>query len=133
MSMASASGEAIRTRTRMESKNVCDQHLEAGDRTVSPAFRCLCRTKVVQGPGDWLAGFNAGLRGDAYIYPPGVQNRLTWRDVKTKILRVIGELEVIELQQDVIFASPRDVYIDLDMAIHQLESCMTKMRSAWWP
>ena len=53
--------------------------------------------------------------------------------MKTKIRRVIGELEAIELQQDVIFTSPRDVYIDLDMAIHQLESCMTKMRTAWWP
>jgi hypothetical protein len=55
------------------------------------------------------------------------------RDVKAKIRRVIGELEAIELQQDVIFASPRDVYIDLDMAIHQLESAMSKMRAAWWP
>jgi hypothetical protein len=62
----------------MESENVCDQHLEAGDRTVLPAFRPFCRTKVAQGPGDWLAGFNAGVRGDAYIYPAGVQNRLTW-------------------------------------------------------
>ena len=55
------------------------------------------------------------------------------KDVKTKIRRVIGELETVELQRDVIFASPRDVYIDLDMAIHQLESCMTKMRTVWWP
>ena len=35
--------------------------------------------KVAQGPGDWLGGFNAGLRGDAYIYPTDVQDRLTWR------------------------------------------------------
>ena len=55
------------------------------------------------------------------------------KDVKTKIRRIIGELEAIELQQDPIFASPRDVYIDLDMAIHQLESAMSKMRAAWWP
>jgi hypothetical protein len=54
------------------------------------------------------------------------------RDVMAKIRRVIGELEAIELQQDPIFVSPRDVYIDLDMAIHQLESAMTKMRAAWW-
>jgi hypothetical protein len=62
----------------MESENVCDQHLEADDRTVSPASKRLRRAKVAQGPGDSLAGFNAGLRGDAYIYPTGVQNRLTW-------------------------------------------------------
>jgi hypothetical protein len=29
--------------------------------------------------------------------------------------------------------APRDVYIDLDMAIHQLESAMSKMRAGWWP
>ena len=54
------------------------------------------------------------------------------RDIKAKIRRVIGELEAIELQQDPIFASPRDVYIDLDVAIHHLESAMSKMRAAWW-
>ena len=55
------------------------------------------------------------------------------RDVKTHVRRVIGELEAIEQQQDPILASPRDVYIDLDMAIHQLESAMSSMRKAWWP
>jgi hypothetical protein len=46
---------------------------------------------------------------------------------------VIGELEAIEQQQDPMLASPRDVYIDLDMAIHQLERAMSSMRKAWWP
>jgi hypothetical protein len=54
------------------------------------------------------------------------------RDIKLKIRRVIGELEAIEQQRDPIFASPRDVYIDLDMAIHPLESAMSRMRAAWW-
>ena len=76
--MASAVREAIRTPARMESKNVCDQHLEAGERTVSPAFRHLHRVKVAQGPGDWLAGFHAGLGGRAYTYPADVQDRLAW-------------------------------------------------------
>jgi hypothetical protein len=49
----------------MESKNVRDQHLEAGERTVSPALRCLRRAKVAQGPADWLGGFSA-------------RDRLTW-------------------------------------------------------
>jgi hypothetical protein len=62
----------------MESENLRDQHLEAGGRIVSPAFRCLHRVNVAQGSGGWLAGFNAGLRGDAYIYPAGVRDRLTW-------------------------------------------------------
>ena len=55
------------------------------------------------------------------------------KDVKAKIRRVIGELEAIERQQDPIFTQPRDVYIDIDMAIHQLESAMSRMRAAWWP
>jgi hypothetical protein len=76
--MASAEREAIRTRARMESENVCDQHPEAGDHTLSPGFWRLRQTPVAQGPGDWLAGFNAGLRGDAYIYPAGVRDRVTW-------------------------------------------------------
>ena len=54
------------------------------------------------------------------------------RDIKLKIRRVIGELEAIELQQDPILASPRDVYISLDMQIHALESCMSRMRAAFW-
>jgi hypothetical protein len=54
------------------------------------------------------------------------------RDVRAKIRRVIGELEAIEQQQDPIFVAPRDVYIDLDMAIHHLESAMSRMRVAWW-
>jgi hypothetical protein len=57
--MASAVREAIRTRARMESENVCDQHLEAGGRTASLAFRRLHPAKVAQRPADWLAGFNA--------------------------------------------------------------------------
>jgi len=46
------------------------------------------------------------------------------RDIRVRIRRVIDELEAIEPQQDPIFASPRDVYITLDMAIHALESSM---------
>jgi hypothetical protein len=54
------------------------------------------------------------------------------RDVKARVRRVIGELEAIEQQQDPIFLAPRDVYIDLDMAIHHLENAMSRMRAAWW-
>ena len=55
------------------------------------------------------------------------------RDVKARVRRVIGELEAIEQQTDPIFAAPRDVYVDLGMAIHQLEGAMSRMRAAWWP
>ena len=46
--------------------------------------------------------------------------------------RVIGELEGIEQQQDPIFASPRDVLLDLVLATHELEAAVMKMRKAWW-
>jgi hypothetical protein len=43
----------------------------------------------------------------------------------------IGELEAIEQQQDPIFASPRDVFLELVLSIH--EAAGAKMRKAWWP
>jgi hypothetical protein len=76
--MASAVREAIRTPARMEPEKACDQHLEAGGSTVSPALRRLRRAKVAQDPADWLAGFEAGLRGDCYVYPAEVRDRLAW-------------------------------------------------------
>jgi hypothetical protein len=76
--MASAVREAIRTPARMEPEKVCDQHLEAGGRIVSPVFRRLHRAKVAQDPADWVAGFEAGLRGDCYVYPGKVRDRLAW-------------------------------------------------------
>jgi hypothetical protein len=76
--MASAVREAIRTPARMEPENVGDQHLGAGGRIVSPALWRLHRAKVAQDPGDWLAGFNAGLRGNSYVYPADVEDRLAW-------------------------------------------------------
>ena len=77
--MASAVREAIRVPARMESENMLDQHLRAGSHILSPAFRRLRRAKVAPGPGDWLVGFNAALRGDAHIYPADVGDCLTWR------------------------------------------------------
>jgi hypothetical protein len=76
--MASAVREAIRTPARMESENVRDQHLESGDQAVSPAFRRVPRATVAQGPGNWLAGFEAGFRGNSFIYPTDVRDRLAW-------------------------------------------------------
>jgi hypothetical protein len=55
------------------------------------------------------------------------------RDVKARVRRVIGELEAIEQQQDPIFASPRDVFLELVLSIHELEAAAAKMRKAWWP
>jgi hypothetical protein len=76
--MASAEREAIRTRTRMESENVCDQHLEAGDRLVSPAFVRLCSTNKAQGTLAWLSGFRAGFYGAPYVRPLGTLDPQVW-------------------------------------------------------
>src|SRR6516162_431987 len=46
------------------------------------------------------------------------------RDVKARVRRVIGELEAIEQQQDPIFASPHDVFLELVLSIHELEAAM---------
>ena len=54
------------------------------------------------------------------------------RDVKVRVRRVIGEVEAVE-QQDPIFASPRDVFLELVLSIHELEAAAAKMRKAWWP
>jgi hypothetical protein len=55
------------------------------------------------------------------------------RDVKARVRRAIGELQAIEQQQDPIFASPRDVFLELVLSIHELEAAAAKMRKAWWP
>jgi hypothetical protein len=54
-------------------------------------------------------------------------------DVKARVRRVIGELESIEQQQDRIFASPRHVFLELVLSIHELEAAAANMRKAWWP
>jgi hypothetical protein len=62
----------------VQAKGKSNQHLEAGDYTVSPAIWRLRRTTAAHGRGDWLGGFHAGLRGDTYVYPTDVRNRLIW-------------------------------------------------------
>ena len=54
------------------------------------------------------------------------------RDVKARVRRVIGELEAIEQQQDPIFASPRDLFLELVIAPRELEIIIDKVRRAWW-
>jgi hypothetical protein len=53
--------------------------------------------------------------------------------VKLHIRRVIGEPEAIEQQQDPVFARPRDVFLDLHLAAHQLDAAIARMRGPWWP
>jgi len=55
------------------------------------------------------------------------------RDIKARVRQVIGELEAIEQRQDPIFSSPRDVFLELVLSIHELEAAAAKMRKAWWP
>ena len=62
-----------------------------------------------------------------------VDLQVVTRDVKARVRRVIGDLEAIEQQQDPIFASPRNVFLELVLSIHELEAVAAKMRKAWWP
>jgi hypothetical protein len=55
------------------------------------------------------------------------------RDTKVRIRRIIGELEAIEQQTDPIFTRPRDVFLDMVLAQHELEAVVSKLRKAWWP
>ena len=55
------------------------------------------------------------------------------KDVKAHVRRVIGELEAIEQQRDPIFTSPRDVFLELVLSIHELEAAAAKIHRAWWP
>ena len=55
------------------------------------------------------------------------------RDTKVRIRRVIGELEAIEQQTDPIFTQPRDVFLDMVLAQHELEAVISKLRKSWWP
>jgi hypothetical protein len=55
------------------------------------------------------------------------------RDTKARIRRIIGELEAIEQQMAPIFAQPRDVFLDIVLAQHELEAVISKLRKAWWP
>jgi hypothetical protein len=54
------------------------------------------------------------------------------KDAKARVRRVIGELEAIEQQQDPIFASPRDMFLELVIAQRELEIIIEKVRRAWW-
>ena len=113
---------------------------QAADTVGRDAAACQTLGRAINRRKSW--GFRGFSRVCFFAWGPVMMGRpprvpvdlqAVTRDVKTRIRRVIGELEAIEQQQDPILASPRDVYIDLDMAIHQLESAMSSMRKAWWP
>jgi hypothetical protein len=76
--MARRSQQRTRMHACVQAKGKSDQHLETGDSTMSPGSRCLRRAEAAQGPGNWLSGFEAGFRGNSYIYPADVPDRLAW-------------------------------------------------------
>ena len=62
-----------------------------------------------------------------------VDLQVVTREIKDRVRRVIGELEAVEQQKDPIFASPRDVFLELVIAQRELEIIIEKVRRAWWP
>jgi len=69
--MASAEREPTRAPARVESESVRDQHLGAGGRIVSLAFRRFHQGQGAQDPAGRLAGLNVGLLGGS---PTGVRD-----------------------------------------------------------
>jgi hypothetical protein len=59
----------------------------------------------------------------------------SYQEHKASLVRIQREQaqESIAQQQDPIFASPRDVFLELVLSIHELEAAAAKMRKAWWP
>jgi hypothetical protein len=82
-------------------------------------------------PPGKLIPWKPAMMGRAPRVPVDLQ--AVTRDVKARVRRVVGDLEAIEQQQDPIFASPRDVFLELVLSIHELEAAAAKMRKAWWP
>ena len=62
-----------------------------------------------------------------------VDLQVVTREIKDRVRRVIGELEAVEQQKDPIFATPRDVFLELVIAQRELEIIIEKVRRAWWP
>jgi hypothetical protein len=58
---------------------------------------------------------------------------VTTRDVKTRIERVLTNLEPITQQREPILSDPRAVWLDITLSIHELEAAATLMKRAWWP
>jgi hypothetical protein len=55
------------------------------------------------------------------------------RFVKERVERAIAELEQIARLTDPIFASPRDVTLNLWLAEREIVNAYIAMKSAWWP
>jgi hypothetical protein len=55
------------------------------------------------------------------------------RDVKTRVERVLADLDEVTRQQDAIFQDPRMVWLNLTLSVHNLEAALSVMRKAWWP
>jgi hypothetical protein len=55
------------------------------------------------------------------------------RSVKALCERVAIAMTAIARQADAEFKDPRNVFIDVVLAIHDLEAAQQKIRRAWWP
>lgn len=55
------------------------------------------------------------------------------RDVKTRLERVTVNLQPIHASSDPVFADPRDVMLEITLAIHELEAAQSRLRAGYWP
>jgi len=55
------------------------------------------------------------------------------RDVQLRCARASANLDMIAQVKDPIFPDPRQVMLELVLAIHELEAATSILRKAWWP
>jgi hypothetical protein len=55
------------------------------------------------------------------------------RDIRNRCARAAGNLNLIANSTEPILADPRQIILELILAQHEVEACITIMRKAWWP
>jgi hypothetical protein len=55
------------------------------------------------------------------------------KDIRSRIERVLVNLEPITQQRDPILTDPRGVWLDVTLSIHELEAVTILMKRGWWP
>jgi hypothetical protein len=57
--------------------------------------------------------------------------QLASKAVKSRVRRVLANLEAIDQQQNPILVDPRAVWLDITLSIIELESALCAMKRAW--
>jgi hypothetical protein len=55
------------------------------------------------------------------------------RDLKSRLAHVVGALEDVIQQPDVILADPKSTFLEIVLAKSELDISIDLMRVSWWP